>query len=132
MNKICFDLKGEILYIISGTKKSLYNYIFDDPNISTIKGNYDTLEWWIDRKNYNWPTKRKNNTSIINKNTINANFIDSIVISNIPIPSNVTIGEELFEVLDGELVFTIGLPGVYQIQIDSFPYKDIAFEVIAT
>ena len=74
---------------------------------------------------------RPNNLSFINKVEIIADAVDSIIISNLPIPSNVTIGRETYKVIDGELEFTIDLPGIYQIEIDSFPYKDRFFEVIA-
>jgi len=72
------------------------------------------------------------NPSIIDKLLMLADGLDLTTISLLPNPSTVTLDGTSYEVTDGILEFTLDVPGTYKIKIDSFPFKDLTFEVIAS
>ena len=57
---------------------------------------------------------------------------DSLILSDLPIPCSVRIGEATYEVDDGVLEWSTVLVGKYPITINSFPHLDWKAEVIAT
>jgi hypothetical protein len=74
---------------------------------------------------------RQTITATINKTTLSANAIDSIEISNLPIPCTITVNSNTYEVTDGVFEFTVDTPGTYTIKAECFPYQPKSWEVIA-
>lgn len=57
--------------------------------------------------------------------------VNGAVFSGLPNPAMVLVGEEVFEVTDGQADFNIAVPGTYPILVRAFPYRDWAGEVTA-
>ena len=56
---------------------------------------------------------------------------DTLVLSGLPLPCAVQIGERRYEVEDGELEWSTLMPGTYYIHVEAFPYLDWDAEVSA-
>ena len=67
-----------------------------------------------------------------NKLTMIADGVDSVTISDLPIPCTVTINDTEYEVDDGEFEFTTDVADTYTITVASFPYITKSWEVTAS
>lgn len=67
----------------------------------------------------------------INKTTFLANGVDSIIISNLPIPSKVYVNNFPYNVNDGEFEMTVKTPGTYMILIVANGFKDKEYRITA-
>lgn len=74
---------------------------------------------------------RPSNPATISALILSADSIDSITISSLPIPCNVTIDDATYEVTDGSFEFSTPLIGEYVIKLESFPYESKEFLVTA-
>jgi hypothetical protein len=78
---------------------------------------------------------RLNLPCVFSKKTISTDLIegepDTISITNIPAPAIITIDDQIEETSEGELTFTIDLPGTYIIKIECFPYITKEYTVTA-
>ena len=68
----------------------------------------------------------------INKEIINADGLDSIIISSIPNPSIVNFDGEDYEVIDGVFEFTLDLPGIYPVWVRSNEYEQRTYLINAS
>ncbi len=48
----------------------------------------------------------------------------AVTLQNLPVPSEVTLEDDIYKVEDGELEIVFSYPGTYRIYIKSFPYLD--------
>jgi len=68
----------------------------------------------------------------INKTTMAADGVDTVIISSLPNPSLIHIKDEgRWEITDGEFQFTVDTPGVYRITISSPIYLNVEYSVNA-
>jgi hypothetical protein len=100
--------------------------------LGVIDGNCDIDKSYIDIYDYYVLKSKTESPATIDKTTIPANSIDTCIISNVPNPSTVTIASTSEIVTDGEFEFTIDLPGIYKVKIESVAYLDKTFTVTAT
>lgn len=69
----------------------------------------------------------------LSKPTIIADGTDTLTISGLPNPCQVTWPDGLqSEVTDGEIIFGTDLPGFHEFKLEAFPYKDLTITVEAT
>ena len=71
-------------------------------------------------------------TAALNKASMFADGLDSIIISGLPVPCELEIEEVTYDVPDGDFEFTTTLAGTYTIIARSFPYLEKSWEVTAT
>jgi len=71
-------------------------------------------------------------TAALSKTTLLADGVDSITITDLPQPCTAHLDTQRYEVPDGELEFTVDLPGVYQICIEALHHLPFNAEVTAT
>lgn len=68
----------------------------------------------------------------IDKESMLADGIDSITISNLPNPSIVVFEDEEYEVVDGAFQFTLDLAGEYRIRCKAYGYIDKVYFINAS
>lgn len=90
----------------------------------------DPYSQYIDTTTKEIHTKQVN-PSMLSALTLSADSVDSIIISDIPNPSIITVDQDSYTVTDGEFEFSTPLKGVYSITIESFPYLPKEYEVTA-
>jgi len=66
-----------------------------------------------------------------NRTELVADGEDALVLSGLPLPCTVQIGEHRYGVEDGELEWSTLMPGTYYIHVEAFPYLDWDAEVSA-
>lgn len=69
------------------------------------------------------------NQSIIERPSF-SETVKGTVISNLPTPTTVRVQRTTYEVLDGTAELYFSLPGTYQVDLESFPYRDKTIEVV--
>ena len=67
----------------------------------------------------------------IDKTQVNADGVDTVKITNIPTGATIMISGATYTIDDGIAELTFQNPGIYQIRISRFPYKDVTLEVEA-
>jgi len=80
-------------------------------------------------------TKRPNMVAQLDKSAIIADGVDVAVISNLPIPTTVTISGPGFltmEVTDTTAEITADIPGTYTVRCVAFPHLDYEVQIVAT
>ena len=75
--------------------------------------------------------KRPTQTVELSKGSISANGKDALILSGLPAPCVIQVGEHRYEVEDGELEWSTFMPGTYHIHVEAFPYLDWESEVTA-
>lgn len=68
----------------------------------------------------------------VTTNSIPADGVSEAVISGLPNPTTASVNGNEVTVTDGTLEFSADLPGVYRIDLKSWPYQDTTVEVTAT
>ena len=109
------------------------DYMRRELGICLIEGKGDNSTHYVDITHT--PHKiveRIPQTTKQNKSQIRADGNDILILSDLPVPCSVRIGETTYEVDDGVLEWSTVLVGEYPITINSFPYLDWEAEVIAT
>lgn len=70
-------------------------------------------------------------TAELNKTTMTADNIDSIILASLPIPCTIKVDDTAYTVDDGEFEFTTDTAGAYKITVEVFPYIPKSWEVTA-
>ena len=101
-----------------------------------IEGAYDGAEYYVDVAASPIAVQaRQANPSTIDKETVTADGVDSVTVSNVPAGSTVKVsgdtGAEV-EVNDGEVSVTFEDAGRYRITVKSFPLVPVQFQITAT
>jgi hypothetical protein len=80
--------------------------------------------------------ERPNSTTNLNKNSINADGVDSIIFSDVPKGFITISSKDTRERIDGEIentdTFSTTIPGTYAIYIHLFPYLDFEATIEAS
>lgn len=99
---------------------------------SYVLGAYEDDKQYIDIDTGSVVNKTKM-PAIINKTEIQADGLDAVVISNLPVPVLVFVSEiGSYDIDDGEFGFTIDTPGEYRIKCFSFPFINKEYIVNAS
>ena len=67
---------------------------------------------------------RPSQSTIQDKKEIIANGQDELMLSNLPVPCEVSFNQFAYQVDDGELTWTTLMPAIYQIKVEAFPFLD--------
>ncbi|MEM2159647.1 MAG: hypothetical protein QXN55_01680 [Candidatus Nitrosotenuis sp.] len=121
--KIAFNFTGETL------NEMRQNY----PSLEVIDDIFPAKSFYIDVATMT-AQPRPNNTAVIDKVSILANGVDELCISLIPANSKIDLRGEIsgtFTINDGTFYFTTQEPGIYQINLFSFPEQDTQFIISA-
>jgi hypothetical protein len=118
---------GEIL----GQRIGFYRDVLSEP-YSFVLGEGDSKTQYIDTTK-SPPVIRARPAMAIrqSKTTIIADGVDSMTLSGLPVPCDVTIGNSAYHVEDGELEWGTLMPRVYEIRVNAFPYLEWSTEVTA-
>lgn len=57
--------------------------------------------------------------------------ISGTTLSNVPLPSTISIGKTSYDATDSTVELSFSVPGKYYVRVESFPFKDKVFEVTA-
>ena len=118
---------GMILGTRTGQKTSI-----ECDELPYIEGVHEAAECYVDTKGLT-PTirPRPKQETQQDKASISADGQDALVLSGLPVPCMVLVGENRYEVEDGELEWSTLMPGTYYIHVEAFPYLDWDAEVTA-
>ena len=65
------------------------------------------------------------------RKTVFADGRDAVLLAGLPVPCSVTVGEQAYEVPDGELEWSTLMPGNYKVRVSAWPFLDWESEVEA-
>lgn len=118
---------GMILGVRTGQRESI-----ECEELPYIEGAYSAAEYYVKRDG-SLPTMhlRPKQETRQGKGSISADGKDAFVLSGLPVPCVVQIGEHRYEVEDGGLEWSTLMPGTYHIRVEAFPFLDWDAEVIA-
>lgn len=117
---------GMILGTRTGQKASI-----ECDALPYVEGVYSAAEHYVDTKELRPAVRpRPKQETLQSKTSVVADGRDALVLSALPVPCVVQIGENRYEVDDGELEWSTLLPGAYYIRVEAFPYLDWESEVI--
>jgi len=107
---------------------SSHIYIIEDDSISDL----DLCFLWYYENEQRLP--RLEAPISIDKTSIIADGIDTAILTGLPNPTKIVVGDNLFTVIveDGSLELTFDLPGTYQIHVDPFPFQYQEVQIVAS
>lgn len=118
---------GALLGVRTGQR-----YAIERDQFPHVLGIYDFKTHYVDTCRVRpQVTRRPPQTVKLNKGKFVADGKDTLVLSGLPVPCAVQVGEHRYEVEDGELEWSTLMPGVYRIRVEEFPYLDWESEVTA-
>ena len=123
---------GEILCTRTMSEETA-DYMRRELNICLIEGEGDNSTHYVDITQT--PPKivpRTPQSTAQSTSQIAADGNDTLILSDLPLPCSVRIGESTYDVDDGVLEWSTVLAGRYPITVSSFPHVDWKGEVIAT
>ena len=117
--------------MIIGLRYGFYGDI-EQENHAFILGEADIIMDYVDVSLSPPVIKRRLEMQITQSKTrILSNGADAMALSSLPIPAQVQINSETYNVPDGELEWGTVMPATYKITVRAFPYLDWEGEVTA-
>ena len=113
--------------------EEIAQYMMRELGICLLEGNGDDTTHYVDI----FQTPHKLMEKPIQKITqsatqISADGNDALILSNLPIPCRVIIGNHTYTIQDGLLEWSTLSKGTFSITVIAFPYRDWKGEIIAT
>jgi hypothetical protein len=127
---VVFDKDGEILRTGSAPDSMVKQQARD--NEFVLKGDADDLFDYVEPFSGAIKGKQSHKSIKINKTTLKADGIDSVIISGLGLKSRIIIHDDEYHNPDSEFEFTVNLPGEYDIICRSINQLEKTFKVTAT
>lgn len=110
-----YDSTGRIHTILSG----------DDAGIQTTLDNI--TDSWVEGA-WDAHTKYVNNGEVLDR-PANPTTVSGLTLSNVPVPSELKIGDQYYSVTEPTVDLEFNLPGTYVVKVLSWPHLDKEFTV---
>lgn len=128
-----YNPKTGIILCTRTISQEMADCMKNDFNACLLEGEGDNSTHYVDiTKTPHEITLKHAQKTTQSSTQISADGEDTLILDNLPVPCNVSIGNETYTVNDGCLEWSTLLRGIYPICVSAFPYIDWKGEVKAT
>lgn len=129
VNFIVYGMDGEIIRT-GACPQSMIGLQMDVDNF-VLEGEADDVAQYVDMTTHTVANKRTI-TPVFSKLSMIADGVDTVIITELPVPCIVSLDDFAYNVPDGVFEFTVDIAGTYTVRIDSVETLSYEEQVIAT